>query len=129
YALPIGTYGTGENGSMSLADARERATELANLHKSGIRNIREHLEAEQETILRARELEMERQAARKAARDAEKARLAARKSVRDLFEHWARVDLIHRKDKGAEVRRVFEKDVLPVMGHLFVDDVRKGCLT
>ena len=117
YALPIGTYGTGENGSMSLADARERATELANLHKSGIRNIREHLEAEQETILRAREL------------DAEKARLAARKSVRDLFEHWARVDLIHRKDKGAEVRRVFEKDVLPVMGHLFVDDVRKGCLT
>lgn len=129
YALPIGTYGAGENGSMTLADARERATELANLHKSGIADIREHLDAEQAAILRARELELERQAARKASREAEKARLAARKTVRDLFEHWAAVDLIHRKDKGAEVRRVFEKDVLPVMGHLFVEDVRKGCLT
>lgn len=127
--MPIGTYGTGENGSMTLADAREHATELANLHKSGIRDIREHLEAEEAAKLRARELEMERQAARKAAREAEKARLAARKTVRDLFEHWARVDLINRKDKGAEVRRMFEKDVLPRLGDLIVEEVRKGHLT
>lgn len=53
----------------------------------------------------------------------------ARISVRDLFERWASVDLIRRKDGGKEVRRMFEKDVLPIIGHLAVEDVRKGHIT
>lgn len=37
-------------------------------------------------------------------------------SVKDLFEHWDRLALSNRKDKGAEVRRCFQKDVLPKIG-------------
>ncbi|MGI0036406.1 MAG: Arm DNA-binding domain-containing protein, partial [Nitrososphaera sp.] len=46
YALPIGTYGAGDDdATMSLSGARQRAMELASLHKAGIKNIQEHLEA------------------------------------------------------------------------------------
>ena len=41
----------------------------------------------------------------------------------------AMVDLIRRKDGGAEVRRMFEKDVLPLIGAIAVEDVRKGHVT
>lgn len=46
-----------------------------------------------------------------------------------LFERWASVDLIRRKDGGAEVRRMFEKDVLPILGSMAVEDVKKGHIT
>jgi len=52
-------------------------------------------------------------------------KLQARMTVRDLFVSWCETDLITRKDK-AEVIRMFEKDVLPDIGGLFVEDVRKG---
>mgnify|MGYP001175541361 CR=1 FL=1 len=55
--------------------------------------------------------------------------LHARQTVRDLFERWAAVDLIRRKDGGKEIRRMFEKDVLPKIGSLFVEDVKKGHVT
>ncbi len=45
--------------------------------------------------------------------------------VNDLFEHWAQMELIKRKDKGAEIRRMFNKDVLPEIGALGVNDVRQ----
>ena len=60
----------------------------------------------------ARDAEIARLEAEKAASEAELARQAARKTVAELFDHWARVDLINRKDGGAEVRRMFNKDVL-----------------
>jgi site-specific recombinase XerD len=53
----------------------------------------------------------------------------ARLTVRDLFERWASVDLIRRRDGGKEIRRMFEKDVLPIIGTLAVEDVRKGHIT
>ncbi len=53
------------------------------------------------------------------------AKLQARMTVRDLFVSWCETDLITRKDK-AEVIRMFEKDVLPDIGGLFVEDVKKG---
>ncbi|MCB4797075.1 site-specific integrase [Pseudomonas sp. NP21570] len=127
---PIGTYGrSGQEGTMTVAEAGQRAQELAGLHKAGIRNIREHLIAEEASRIATREAELTRLAAEKAAAEAEQARHAARKSVRDLFEHWAKVDLINRKDKGVEVRRMFEKDVLPCIGELAVADVKKGHIT
>lgn len=55
--------------------------------------------------------------------------LNARISVSDLFERWATVELIRRKDGGAEIRRMFAKDVLPVIGDLAVEDIRKGHVT
>lgn len=127
---PIGTYSrNGSEGTMSLAEAGQRAKELAGLHKTGIRDIREHLTAEKVSRIAARDAEVVRLSSEKIAIEAEQARQAARKSVTELFEHWAKVDLINRKDKGAEVRRMFEKDVLPVLGSLAVADIKKSHIT
>ncbi|MDH4555724.1 DUF4102 domain-containing protein [Pseudomonas sp. BN417] len=127
---PIGTYSRdGLEGTMTLAEAGQRAKEFAGLHKAGIRDIREHFEAEEAARIAARDADLARLAAEKAAAEAEQARQAARKSVSELFEHWAKVDLINRKDGGAEVRRMFEKDVLPFLGKMAVADVKKGHIT
>ncbi len=53
------------------------------------------------------------------------AKIKARVTVTDLFVHWRDTDLINRKD-STEITRMFNKDVLPVLGDLFVEDVRKG---
>ncbi|WP_340123844.1 tyrosine-type recombinase/integrase [Methylobacter svalbardensis] len=52
-------------------------------------------------------------------------KIKARVTVNDLFIRWCDIDLINRKDR-AEIVRMFNKDVLPVLGDLFVEDVRKG---
>lgn len=52
-------------------------------------------------------------------------KLSSRVTVNNLFAHWCDTDLINRKD-SAEISRMFNKDVLPVLGDLFVEDVRKG---
>lgn len=130
YALPIGTYGPGDDAAtMTLSDARQKSMELASLHKTGIKNIREHLEAEEAARIAARDAKLAQLDAEKANAATELARHAARKSVTELFEHWAKVDLINRKDGGAEVRRMFEKDVLPFLGPMAVADVKKGHIT
>ena len=127
---PIGTYSRdGNEGTMTLAEAGQRAKELAGLHKSGIRDLREHFEAEETARIFARETELARLVEEKAAVEAEQAQQVARKTVADLFEHWAKVDLINRKDKGAEVRRMFEKDVLPFIGTVAITDIKKGHIT
>lgn len=60
------------------------------------------------------------------AEEKEKAKaVAARLTVRKLFDRWERLDLRARVDQGAEVRRMFEKDVFPVIGDMAADDVRK----
>lgn len=53
----------------------------------------------------------------------------ARQTVKDLFDRWAEVDLVRRKDGGKEIRRMFEKDVLPKLGALAVEDVKKVNIT
>ena len=55
--------------------------------------------------------------------------ISRRITVSDLFERWSSVDLVRRKDNGAEIRRMFEKDVLPSLGTMAVEDVRKGHIT
>lgn len=128
--FPIGTYSRdGNEGTMTLAEAGQRAKELAGLHKSGIKDVKEHLEAEEAARIAARDAELARIAAEKAAIEAADARLAARKTVNDLFDHWAKVDLINLKDGGDEVRRMFKKDVLPFLGKLPLDEVKKGHIT
>jgi integrase len=130
YALPIGTYGPGDDSAtMTLSDARQKAMELASLHKCGIKNIREHLEYEEAARITARDTKLAQLETEKAQAATELARHAARKSVTELFEHWAKIDLINRKDGGAEVRRMFEKDVLPSLGSRAVADVKKGHIT
>ena len=50
----------------------------------------------------------------------------ARMTVKELFERWEKAELVDRKDKGVEVRRMFAKDVFPHIGDLAAEDVRKG---
>lgn len=67
----------------------------------------------------------EREAAqgqKRLAQNAEDARI----TVKQLFEHWERQELTGRKDKGAEARRSFEKDVFPTLGNVVADDVKRG---
>ncbi len=120
-ALPIGTFGSGV-GLLSLAEARQKAMELASLHKSGIPDLKEHFDREEKLHIATREAELARI-------QAEQTAIESKLTVTQLFEHWAKVDLINRKDGGAEVRRMFQKDVLPIIGYLHVADIKKGHFT
>ena len=57
----------------------------------------------------------------------ERERLEAesRLTVNQLFDRWERLGLADRKNVK-EVRRMFEKDVLPAIGHLLTEDIRKA---
>lgn len=50
-------------------------------------------------------------------------------TVQGLFELWAEVDLVRRVDGGKEVRRMFKKDVLPLLGTITAEDIKKGHIT
>lgn len=126
FFLPIGNYDQSGKDGLTLREARNKAGEYSRLYQSGIRDIKEHLEAE-EAVRKARhEAEVARLDAEKKAVEAEKARQAARKTVREVFEHWASIDIKNRKDGGKEIRRAFEKDVLPAIGNIAVADIRKS---
>ncbi|MGH2638617.1 MAG: tyrosine-type recombinase/integrase, partial [Rhabdochlamydiaceae bacterium] len=49
--------------------------------------------------------------------------------VTNLFDRWIATDLINRKDQGKEAQRMMQKDVLPFIGQLRIQDVRKGHVT
>jgi integrase len=98
---------------------------LASLHKSGVRDIREHLIREDSIREAARDAEIARIASEKAAFDAEAFRLAARQTVTQLFEKWMTTVVSQRKDGGAAMRRLFKKDILPALGNLIAAEVKK----
>ncbi|MCX7067681.1 MAG: Arm DNA-binding domain-containing protein [Methylococcales bacterium] len=99
-----------------LAEARKERDTYTQMLKDGIDpNLEAKLKKE-----RVRKQQLDEQEAL--------TKLAARVTVRDLFSRWRDTDLINRKDVK-EVVRMFEKDVLPILGSLFVEDVRKGHIT
>lgn len=70
-----------------------------------------------------------RQAARadKAEAEAKRAEAAARLTVRGMFEKWDRLHLRRvYKDGGAEPRRYFDKDILPLLGDLPADGLTRA---
>ncbi|MEM5389285.1 tyrosine-type recombinase/integrase [Paraburkholderia phymatum] len=76
---------------------------------------------------------IDKEKADKAAKDAaiEKAKADAeaaanRLMVRGLFDRWSQSELTKRKDKGAETIRGFNKDVLPVIGNRYADEIRRA---
>lgn len=100
----------------SLKEARKQRDDYKELVKQGKDpGIERTLQIE-----RIRQQQLDEQAAL--------TKLQARVTVNDLFIRWHDTDLINRKDK-AEIVRMFNKDVLPVLGELFVEDVRKGHIT
>lgn len=70
---------------------------------------------------------VEREAEQEAKRQALEA-VKARLTVRGLFDRWERLELKGRKDKGAEVRRSFEKDIFPTLGDIAAEDVKRGMI-
>lgn len=120
--LPLGAYDSQGTNGLTLKEARTKAGEYSRLYQSGILDLRDHLEAEQARAEAQRQVEIR-------ALQASVEALDARLTVRQLFERWATVDLINRKDEGKEVRRMFEKDILPSLGHLPIEEVRKRHIT
>ena len=49
-----------------------------------------------------------------------------RLNISELFTRWEKLDLCNRKDKGQEIRRMFEKDILPIIGKMPAEDVKKA---
>jgi len=93
--------------AISLNDARLQAAQLKIKRKSGIDPTEE------------KRHDAERKAAEIAAQQ-------ARMTVLELFEIWEKRELKGRKDKGAEVRRSFQKDVLPMLGAVPAEDVKRA---
>lgn len=126
--LSLGVYDPTGSGSstgsarLTLKAARAEAAKLSLLHQSGVTDIKAHLETEdrlrkaEQAALEAR-LESERVAA-----EIE----ATRMTVEGLFEKWQGLHLTRHKDGGAEILRMFEKDVFPQIGTLPAHLVRKG---
>ena len=50
----------------------------------------------------------------------------SRLTVGELFVRWKRQELTQRKDNGAEIERSFNKDVLPVIGKMAAEEVKRG---
>lgn len=105
--------GLGSLESVPLAAARSEAAKARE-------SIKQQIDPQVQRKLRQAEQEAQRKILEAA---------QARQTVKDLFERWAEVDLVRRKDGGKEIRRMFEKDVLPKLGSLAVQDVKKGNIT
>lgn len=58
-------------------------------------------------------------------REEEEAAKRARLTVQELFDKWQRLELSARKDKGAEIKRSFGKDVLPIIGGMAAEGVKR----
>lgn len=105
--------GLGSLEAVPLATARSEAAKA-----------RESIKQQIDPQVQRKQRQAEQEAQRKILEAAQ-----ARQTVNDLFERWAEVDLVRRKDGGKEIRRMFEKDVLPKLGALAVEDVKKGNIT
>jgi integrase len=129
--LPIGSFHPkGHGGGLSVAQAYGVAAEWSRLHQGGIKDLREHFDAQ--AAAAAAELEARRVAAeaetQRLAAEAEAATLEAerRLTVRQLFDRWRQTDLQPRvladgtregrKDAGAYVLAQFERHVFPSIG-------------
>ena len=127
--LPIGAYDTKGRDGLTLAEARRRAGHLSKLYQSGVLDIKGHLAEETKLDAARRTAEQARLEAEQAAKNKEIETALSRVTVNELFSRWTSVDLIRRKDGGAEVQRMFEKDVLPKIGAMAAEDVSKGHIT
>lgn len=133
--LLIGSYDPRGDGkaAFTVQQARDRARELSGLYRSGVRDLREHLQQQVDDQRRADEVR--RAAEAEATRRAE---LAAQRrlTVRQLFDRWCQTELqpvvqangkrSGRKDGGAYVRQQFDRHVFPGIGDMAATDVRKA---
>lgn len=127
--LPIGAYDRDGVRGLTLKEARRKASELSALYQSGTTNLREHLLLQEEAKEVRLRSEIEQAEKDRLAVQADAEKIKARMTVRQLFERWMQLEICHRKDGGVEVRRMLEKDVLPIIGNLAVEDIKKSHIT
>lgn len=102
--LPKPYSGTGESGHMSLAQAVTENARIQALAREGVN------------------FQVQRAQAALADERAKSAARLANATFRELFETWL-ADGVGRKDGNSELRRTFEKDVLPAVGEKPVRDL------
>jgi integrase len=109
--LPRRYSSDGDAAHMSLAQAIAENTRIQALARDGIDFQIQRVEAEQE-----------RAAAKAAERAAKIAEETANAPFRMLFETWL-AEGVSRADDNAELKRTFEKDVLPTLGAIPVREI------
>ncbi len=128
--IKLGDYDEKGMRGLSLPQARDEVAELRRQYKTAGKDLRGHIEAQQAVEQERLALEAARLRAEAEAIEAERrsreAAEAARITVAQVFERWHATKLVSRKDGGAEMRRLFAKDILPIIGHIAVEDLRKG---
>lgn len=107
--LPRPYRSLGDDGHMSLAQAITENARIQSLARDGIDFQSQRAEADRASL---------------GAREAER---TANASFRELFETWLS-NGVSRKDGNAELRRAFEKDVLPAIGAKPVREVEDSHL-
>jgi integrase len=124
--LPIGGYDAKGKSGLTLKDARVKAGELSRLYVSGVKDLKGHIDAERQLLETQRATEQARLDAERLAANEETRLRSMRLTVNSLFTRWQELDLSRRKDKGAETTRVFNKDVLPVIGGMYAEEVKRA---
>ena len=119
--LPLGAYDPTGVAGLTLKAARLKAGELSLLHQAGVTDIKGHLEAGRRLAEAQRAEEEARLEAERKAAEIEASRL----TVNQLFERWYELRISKHKDGGKEIRRMFDRDVLPAIGALPAHLVRK----
>ena len=107
-------YMLGKYPTLSLDEVRTKADKHRKFLQDGIN-------PKEQDALEARKAEAEKQAQMLALEATSK-----RMTVNALFNLWHSLQLQDRKDGGKEVKRMFDKDVLPIIGNLAAEDVRKS---
>ncbi|RJG11377.1 tyrosine-type recombinase/integrase [Massilia cavernae] len=106
YRLPKPFGPKSDAAHISLLDARAKAAEIRALGKQGV-NYQQKLDADAAAI---------------AAQSTQKA--VDNYTVADLYDAWFATT--RRKDAGAELTRSFNRDVLPILGHMKLRDLEEG---
>jgi hypothetical protein len=122
-------------------DGKVKELRLGSWPKTTMTQIRQERDDAARLLRDGRDPSAERQAERLKAKTEQEAAIAEQKAkladieaqkrritVSDLFWKWHKLELSGRKDKGAETERSFQKDVLPKIGDMAAEDVRRNTI-
>ena len=118
----LGLYDPKGIKGLTLKQARLKALECRQLYLSGTTDVKGCYESE------AR-LKDAKRVAEEARLEAEQKEAEARLTVQELFGKWQKHTLSKYKDGGKEITRLFDKDILPIIGSLPADAICKGHIT
>ena len=108
----------------SLAEIRSICREIKTNLSKGIDPVDSRKAEKLESRLeQAQHAEKHRQELERLALEA-----ATQRTFSNAIDQWAKLDLVRRKDEGKEAIRAIEKDVIPLIGHVALVDVKRAML-